>query len=82
MNAQLAGKGDTRIGATSIGVGVRRILTLSILLFATMIALFYGMNQNDGKITPVWLAITMLVLWRQQSLHTVASWVHLGTCCL
>ena len=61
MNAQLAGKGDTRIGATSIGVGVRRILTLSILLFATMIALFYGMNQNDGKITPVWLAITMLV---------------------
>ena len=61
MNAQLAGKGDTRIGSTSIGVGVRRILTLSILLFATMIALFYGMNQNDGKITPVWLAITMLV---------------------
>ncbi|MEC8107171.1 MAG: hypothetical protein VX115_05440, partial [Candidatus Thermoplasmatota archaeon] len=61
MNAQLAGKGDTRIGATSISVGVRRILTLSILLFATMIALFYGMNQNDGKITPVWLAITMLV---------------------
>ena len=61
MNAQLAGKGDTRIGATSIGVGVRRILTLSILLFATMIALFYGMNQNNGKITPVWLAITMLV---------------------
>ena len=49
MNAQLAGKGDTRIGATSIGVGVRRILTLSILLFATMIALFYGMNQNDGR---------------------------------
>ena len=61
MNAQLAGKGDTRIGATSIGVGVRRILTLSMLLFATLSALFYGMNQNDGKITPVWLAITMLV---------------------
>ena len=61
MNAQLAGKGDTRIGTTTIGVGVRRILTLSILLFATMIALFYGMNQNNGTITPVWLAITMLV---------------------
>ena len=27
MNAQLAGKGDTRIGATTIGTGIRRILT-------------------------------------------------------
>ncbi len=61
MNAQLARKGDTRIGATSIGTGIRRILTLSILVIATIIALVYGMNQNDGKITPVWLAITMLV---------------------
>ena len=49
MNAQLAGKGDTRIGATSIGVGVRRILTLAVLIIATMIAIIYGMNQNNGK---------------------------------
>ena len=61
MNAQLAGKGDTRIGATTIGTGIRRILTLSILITATVITLVYGMNQNNGKITPVWLAITMLV---------------------
>ena len=61
MNAQLAGKGDTRIGKTTIGTGIRRILTLSILLSATIITLIYGMNQNDGIITPVWLAVTMLV---------------------
>ena len=61
MNAQLARKGDTRIGATNIGTGIRRILTLSILVASTIIVLIYGMNQNDGKITPVWLAITMLV---------------------
>jgi len=61
MNAQLARKGDTRIGATTIGTGIRRILTLSILVASTIIVLIYGMNQNDGKITPVWLAITMLV---------------------
>ncbi len=61
MNAQLAGKGDTRIGATTIGTGIRRILTLSILVTATIITIVYGMNQNNGKVTPVWLAITMLV---------------------
>ncbi|MGB1632244.1 MAG: hypothetical protein ACPHEN_02480, partial [Candidatus Poseidoniaceae archaeon] len=61
MNAQLAGKGDTRIGATTIGTGIRRILTLSILVAATVVTLVYGMNQNGGKITPVWLAVTMLV---------------------
>ncbi len=61
MNAQLAGKGDTRIGATRIGTGIRRIMTLSILVSATIITLIYGINQNNGRITPVWLAITMLV---------------------
>ena len=61
MNAQLAGKGDTRIGATRIGTGIRRIMTLSILVSATIITLIYGVNQNNGRITPVWLAITMLV---------------------
>ena len=61
MNAQLAGKGDTRIGATSIGTGIRRIFTLAILVGATLITLIYGMNQNNGRVTPVWLAITMLV---------------------
>ena len=61
MNAQLAGKGDTRIGATTIGTGIRRIMTLSILVSATIITLIYGINQNNGRITPVWLAITMLV---------------------
>lgn len=61
MNAQLAGKGDTRIGTTTIGTGIRRVMTLSILVSATIITLIYGINQNDGRITPVWLAITMLV---------------------
>tara|TARA_Y100000813_G_scaffold198232_1_gene185588 strand:+ start:1038 stop:4091 length:3054 start_codon:yes stop_codon:yes gene_type:complete len=61
MNAQLAGKGDTRIGATTIGTGIRRVMTLSILVSATIITLIYGINQNNGRITPVWLAITMLV---------------------
>ena len=61
MNAQLAGKGDTRIGATTIGTGIRRIMSLSILVSATIITLIYGINQNNGRITPVWLAITMLV---------------------
>ena len=61
MNAQHAGKGDTRIGATTIGTGIRRIMTLSILVSATIITLIYGINQNNGRITPVWLAITMLV---------------------
>ena len=61
MNAQLAGKGETRIGTTTLGTGIRRILTLSILLTATGITVVYGMNQNNGTITPVWLAITMLV---------------------
>ena len=61
MNAQLAGKGDTRIGATTIGTGISRIMTLSILVSATIITLIYGINQNNGRITPVWLAITMLV---------------------
>ncbi len=61
MNAQLAGKGDTRIGATTIGTGIRRIITLFFLVVATVVTLLYGMNQNGGKITPVWLAVTMLV---------------------
>ena len=61
MNAQLAGKGDTRIGATTIGTGIRRIMTLSILVSATIITLIYGINQNNGRSTPVWLASTMLV---------------------
>ena len=61
MNAQLAGKGDTRIGATTIGTGIRRIFTLAILVTATVITILYGMNQNNGKVTPVWLAVTMLV---------------------
>ena len=61
MNAQLAGKGDTRIGATTIGTGIRRILTLAVLVIATSITIIYGMNQNNGTITPVWLAVTMLV---------------------
>ena len=61
MNAQLAGKGDTRIGATTIGTGIRRIFTLAVLVIATSITIIYGMNQNDGAITPVWLAVTMLV---------------------
>ena len=61
MNAQLAGKGDTRIGATTIGTGIRRILSLFFLVVVTVVTLVYGMNQNGGKITPVWLAVTMLV---------------------
>ena len=61
LNAQLAGKGDTRIGATTIGTGIRRIITLAVLVTATVITILYGMNQNDGKVTPVWLAVTMLV---------------------
>ncbi|MCH2644594.1 MAG: hypothetical protein MKZ54_04750 [Candidatus Poseidoniaceae archaeon] len=61
MNAQLAGKGDTRIGATTIGTGIRRIMTLSILVSATIITLIYGINQTTRRSTPVWLAITMLV---------------------
>ncbi|RJU97552.1 MAG: hypothetical protein DWC00_01100, partial [Candidatus Poseidoniales archaeon] len=61
LNAQLVGKNKLRVGRHTIRTGLRRIITLAILISSTVATIFYGMNINDGKITPVWLAAGMLV---------------------
>jgi hypothetical protein len=61
LNAQLVGKSKLRVGRHTIRTGLRRIITLAILVSSTVATIIYGMNLNDGKITPVWLAAAMLV---------------------
>ncbi len=61
LNAQLVGKSKLRVGRHTIRTGLRRIITLAILVSSTVATVIYGMNLNDGKITPVWLAAAMLV---------------------
>ena len=61
LNAQLVGKSKLRVGRHTIRTGLRRIITLAVLISSTVATVIYGMNLNDGKITPVWLAAAMLV---------------------
>ena len=61
LNAQLIGKNKLRVGRHTIRTGLRRIITLAVLVSSTIATVIYGMNLNDGKITPVWLAAGMLV---------------------
>ncbi|MBT3652646.1 MAG: hypothetical protein HN541_05005, partial [Euryarchaeota archaeon] len=61
LNAQLIGKNKLRVGRHTIRTGLRRIITLAVLVSSTIATVVYGMNLNDGTITPVWLAAGMLV---------------------
>lgn len=61
LNAQLIGKNKLRVGRHTIRTGLRRIITLAVLISSTVATVVYGMNLNDGTITPVWLAAGMLV---------------------
>ncbi len=61
LNAQLIGKNKLRVGRHTIRTGLRRIITLAVLISSTIATVVYGMNLNDGIITPVWLAAGMLV---------------------
>lgn len=61
LNAQLIGKNKLRVGRHTIRTGLRRIITLAVLVSSTIATVIYGMNLNDGMITPVWLAAGMLV---------------------
>ena len=61
LNAQLIGKNKLRVGRHTIRTGLRRITTLAVLISSTVATVSYGMNLNDGDITPVWLAAGMLV---------------------
>ncbi len=61
LNAQLIGKNKLRVGRHTIRTGLRRIITLAVLVSSTVATVSYGMNLNGGEITPVWLAAGMLV---------------------
>ena len=77
MNAQLAGKGDTRIGATTIGTGIRRIMTLSILVSATIITSSTELIKTTEESHRYGLRSQCWFSWRQPFSLTGESWAHL-----
>lgn len=60
LNGQLIGRRTTKKGKASLLSSLRRFVTLAVLVGATGLVLLYGINANDGALTPEWLAYAML----------------------
>ena len=60
LNGQLVGKGSSKKGKASLLSSLRRFITLGLLIAITGLVLLYGINLNDGALTPGWLAYAML----------------------
>ena len=61
LNAQILGKGNNKSKRNRITGFVRRIITISLLIGATIATLLYGIQSSpQNTLSPVWLAAGML----------------------
>ena len=60
LNAQLVGMSSQKLKMRKFTSFVRRVITLLLLLGATMATLLYGIQSSTGTIEAVWLAAAML----------------------
>ena len=60
LNAQLVGMSSEKLKIRKFTSFVRRVITLLLLLGATIATLLYGIQSSPGTIDAVWLAAAML----------------------
>ncbi len=61
LNIQLSGKKVQGIGKSKFKGLVLRLVTLSVLISATIATIVYGRMQGVGSDMPIWYAVSMLV---------------------
>lgn len=60
LNGQIIGRRSSKKAKASLFTYLLRFITLAVLVSATGLVLLYGINANDGSLTPGWLAYAML----------------------